>query len=52
MGNKKRGGIETSRLVTLDAADHQQRVTRPVRFKLVKAEINVPFRHGRSGENK
>jgi hypothetical protein len=52
MGNKKRGSIETSRLVTLNTTDHQQRVTRPVRFKPVKAEIDVPVRHGRSGENK
>jgi hypothetical protein len=52
MGNKKRGGIETSRLVTLDTADHQQCITRTVRFKLVKAEINMPVSKGQSGENK
>jgi hypothetical protein len=51
MGNKKRGGIETTRLITLDTADHQQGITRPVRFKLVKAEIEVVVRHGGSGEN-
>ena len=52
MGDKKRGGIETTRLVTLDTADHQQCITRPVRSKFVEGEIHVVVRHGRSGENK